>query len=87
MNRNAQLINERYESMMFARSPEAARRAGRELVRVVLGDEAVERPLEETLREVCRKIRPSNDPREQLRFENEFIELGIWPNGSQVMAA
>lgn len=87
MNKQAQLINERYEAMMFAKSPEAARKAARELVRLVLGDVAAERPLEETLREVCRKIRPSDDPREQLRFESEFLELGIWPNGSQRMAA
>ncbi|MBV9763792.1 MAG: hypothetical protein JOZ48_03015, partial [Acidobacteriaceae bacterium] len=66
---------------------EAARKAGRELVRFVLGDDTTERSFEESLREVCRKIRPSDDPREQLRFENEFIELAIWPNGSQKMAA
>ncbi len=87
MNKNSQLVNERYEAMMFAKSPQAARRAGRELVRLVLGDDAADRPLEESLREVCRKIRPSDDAREQLRFENEFVELGIWPNGSQKMAA
>jgi hypothetical protein len=87
MNRNSQLINERYEAMMFAKSAEAARRAGRELVRIVLGDDALERPLEQALREVCRKVRPSDDPREQARFESEFLELAIWPNGSQKMAA
>lgn len=87
MNRKAQLINERYEAMMFAKSAESARRAGRELVRVVLGDDAVVRPLEETLREVCRKLRPSENAGEQLRFENEFVDLGIWTKGSQKMAA
>ena len=87
MNRNSQLINQRYDELMFAKSPEAARRAGRELVRVVLGDEAAQRPLEESLRATCRRLRPSDDPKEQARFESEFVELGIWPNGSQTMAA
>ncbi|MBV8550095.1 MAG: hypothetical protein JOY54_02265 [Acidobacteriaceae bacterium] len=79
MNRRTQTINERYEAMMFAKSAEEARKAARELVRVVLGDEAVKQPLGEALRECCRELRPSDDPREQARFENEFIELGIWP--------
>jgi hypothetical protein len=87
MNRNSQLINERYEAMMFAKSPEGARRAARELVRFVLGDAIAERSLEDGLREVCRRIRPSDDPREQSRFETEFVELGIWADGSQKMAA
>jgi hypothetical protein len=87
MNRRTQFINDRYEAMMFAKSPETARAAARELVRTVLGDEAANRPLEEALRECCRVLRPSEDPREQARFEAEFIELGIWPNGSQKMAA
>jgi hypothetical protein len=87
MSRQAQIVNERYEAMMFAKSSEAARRAARELVRTVLGEEALARPLEEALRECCRRIRPSSDPREQARFEAEFIELGLWPNGSQRMAA
>lgn len=87
MNRQAQIINERYEAMMFAKSSNAARKAARELVQTVLGEDAVSRPLEEALRECCRRIRPSADPREQARFESEFIELGLWPNGSQRMAA
>src|SRR5579875_670069 len=87
MNRDTALINDRYKAMMFARSPEAARKAARELVRLILGDEAVRRPLEETLRECCRKIRPAEDPREQARFEAEFVELGIWPNPSQKLVA
>ncbi len=87
MNRNSQLINDRYEAMMFAKSPEGARRAARELVRAVLGDEALERPLEESLRECCRRFRPSQDAREQARFETEFVELGIWPNSAQKIAA
>lgn len=83
MNRESQLINDRYEAMMFAKSPEAARKAARELVRVVLGDEAVQRPLEEALRETCRRLRPAEDSREQARFEAEFIEMGVWPNVHQ----
>jgi hypothetical protein len=87
MNRNSQIINERYDALMFARSPESARKAARELVKVVLGEEALERPLEETLRECCRRLRPSDDPKEQARFESEFVELGIWPNTAQKIAA
>ncbi len=87
MNRNAQLINERYDALMFAKSPESARRAAHELVKVVLGEDAVARPLEETLREVCRHLRPSDDRSEESRFETEFVELGIWPNSSQKIAA
>lgn len=87
MNRNIQLINERYDALMFAKSPEAARRAARELARVVLGDEAVGLPLEQALRECCRELRPSEDLKEQARFEAEFVELGIWPNSAQRAAA
>jgi hypothetical protein len=88
MNRQNQLINERYDSLMFAKSSEAARKAARELIRVVLGDEAVDRPLEQALRDCCRRLRPSPDPKEQARFEAEFIELAIWPTQpSQKVAA
>lgn len=87
MNRNALLINERYDALMFAKSPEAARRAARELARVVLGEDAVGLPLEEALRECCRELRPSQDPKEQARFEAEFVELGIWQNAAQKAAA
>ena len=87
MNRETALINDRYEAMMFAKSPETARKAARELVRVVLGDEALRQPLEESLRECCRRLRPADDPREQSRFEAEFIELGIWPDSSQKLVA
>ncbi len=87
MNPNAQFINDRYDALMFAKSPEAARKAARELVKVVLGDEALQRPLNESLRECCRRLRPSEDPKEQERFENEFVELGIWPKNSQKIAA
>lgn len=87
MNRKNQLINDRYEALMFAKTPEAGRKAARELVRTVLGDEALQLPLEESLRQCCRHLRPSKDPREQARFEAEFIELGIWPGEAQRIAA
>lgn len=87
MNRNAQLVNARYEAMMFARTPQEARKAAHELVRMVLGEDAAYRPLEEALKETCRRLRPSEDPREQTRFEAEFVELGIWPNTAQKIAA
>ena len=44
-------------------------------------------PLEATLRECCRVLRPSVDPKEQARFEAEFVELGIWPASAQKLAA
>lgn len=87
MNRNSQFINDRYDALMFAKSPQAARRAGRELVKAVLGEEALAHPFEEALRDCCRRLRPSEDPREQARFEAEFIELAIWPNSAQKVAA
>ncbi len=87
MNKLNQLINDRYEALMFAKTPEAGRKAARELVRIVLGDEALQLPLEEALRQCCRQLRPSKDPREQARFEAEFVELGVWPNESQRIAA
>lgn len=87
MNANAQFINDRYDALMFAKSSEAARKAARELVRAVLGDEALRRPLDESLRDCCRRLRPSTDPKEQSRYEAEFVELGIWPNGAQRIAA
>jgi hypothetical protein len=88
MNRHNQLINERYDALMFAKSSETARKAARELIRLVLGDEAANRPLDQALRDCCRQLRPSQDPREQARFEAEFIELAIWPTQpSQKVAA
>ncbi|MGH9584808.1 MAG: hypothetical protein ACRD4O_17945 [Bryobacteraceae bacterium] len=76
-------INESYDSLMFAKSAPAARKAARELVSALLGEEALKRPLAEALRECCRLLRPAEDPREQERFEAEFVELGVWPNASQ----
>lgn len=87
MNKRTQLINDRYEALMFAKNPEAARRAARELVKTVVGEEGLEQPLEQALRECCRVLRPSQDPREQSRFEAEFLELAFWPNEAQRVAA
>ena len=87
MNKQTQIINDKYEALMFAKTPEVGRKAARELVRVVLGDEALRRPLEESLRECCRILRPSEDPKEQARFEAEFLELAVPPANANRMAA
>jgi hypothetical protein len=87
MNRRTQLINDRYEALMFAKTQEAARKAARELVRTVIGEEGLQKPLEQALRDCCKVLRPSHDPREQARFEAEFLELAFWPNESQRVAA
>ena len=87
MNRRVQLINDKYEALLFARTPEAGRQAARELIRTVLGEDRMNEPLEATLRECCRVLRPSVDPKEQARFEAEFVELGIWPASAQKLAA
>jgi hypothetical protein len=79
MNRRNQMINDRYEAMMFAKNPESARRAAQDLVEMVLGEDALAVPFEEALRQTCRKLRPSEDPREQARFEAEFLELAMLP--------
>ena len=82
MTRALQRIQERYDALMFAKSPEAARKAAHVLIQTVLGDRAAELSFQEALRETCRRVRPSSDPREQQRFENEFIELAIWPTNN-----
>jgi hypothetical protein len=87
MNRRTQLINDRYEALMFAKTQEAARKAARELVRAVIGEEGLQKPLEQALRDCCKVLRPSHDPREQARFEAEFLELAFWPNESHRAAA
>ena len=87
MNKRTQLINDRYEALMFAKNPQSARKAARELVRTVIGDEGLQKPLEQALRECCRVLRPSQDPKEQARFEAEFLELAFWPSDSQRVAA
>lgn len=80
-------LDTRYDALMFARSPEAAQKAAEELVRTVLGDRAGELSLRDALRECCRILRPAQDPKEELRFEEEFIELAFWPGRSRQMAA
>jgi hypothetical protein len=81
MTRAAQQIQDRYDALMFASSADAAREAAHQLVQAVLGEKADSLSLQEALRQTCRKIRPSADPREQQRFENEFIELALAPTG------
>jgi hypothetical protein len=83
MARISEVIDARYEALMFAKSAADARRAAFELIEVVLGDEAVDYSLERALRQCCQILRPAEDPKEQLRYENEFIELGIWPQTVQ----
>jgi hypothetical protein len=87
MNRRTEIINDHYEALMFAKTSEQARAAAHKLIKIVLGEEAAQKPLEVALRECCRVLRPSGDPREQQRFEAEFVELGIWPTNAQRMAA
>jgi len=88
MDRNTQAaISAQYDALMFATTRDAARKAARELVQLVLGDEAANRPLEEGLRSVCRRLRPSENPAEQARFEAEFVELAFAPTSARTMAA
>ena len=87
MTREAQAIQELYDALMFARSPEDARKAGTALAQAVLGEQATGLSLQEALRRTCRTLRPSADPREQQRFENEFIELAVAPTGASHSAA
>jgi len=80
-------IDTRYDALMFAKSPEAARKAAEELVRSVMGDRAAELSLPDALRECCRILRPAQDQKDEARFEEEFIELAFWPGRSHQMAA
>lgn len=80
-------IDTRYDALMFAKSPEAAQKAAEELVRAVLGERASLMSMREGLRECCRTLRPAQDPKEQSRFEEEFIELAFWPGRARQMAA
>jgi hypothetical protein len=80
-------LDTRYDALMFAKSPEAAQKAAKELVRAVLGDRAAQLSLRDALRESCRILRPAEDPKEQSRFEEEFVELAFWPGRSHQMAA
>ena len=87
MNRADASINASYEALLFAKNAQSARHAAARLVRAVLGEEAQSQPLEDALRRCCRKLRPASDPRDQSRFEEEFIELGVWPNIAKQLAA
>ena len=87
MARMSEVIDARYEALLFAKSAVAARRAAVDLIEVVLGEEAADYSLERGLRECCQVLRPADDPKEQVRYENEFIELGIWPQPSPRQAS
>jgi len=79
MASHAQVVDACYDRLLFAKTAAQARAAASHLALLVLGDSALELPLDEALRECCRELRPSSDPVEQERFEAEFVELGIWP--------
>jgi hypothetical protein len=87
MDRNEEIISKRYDALMFARTPEEAKRAAKLLANGVLGESALHIPLERAMREVCRKLRPASDPRDQSRFEAEFLELVFAPTGGQTASA
>jgi hypothetical protein len=87
MSSLSEIIENRYDALMFAKSQEEARGAATQLVRAVLGEEATHRPLKDTLRECCRVIRPARDPKDQARFEEEFVELAFWLGRSAQIAA
>jgi hypothetical protein len=87
MTKMSELIENRYDALMFAKSPDDARAAAIELVRAVLGEEATKRPLRDTLKECCRILRPAPDPKDEVRFEDEFAELAFWPGKSAQIAA
>lgn len=86
MSRSEQAIQDRYDALLFAKTPELAREAARELVAAALGEEALQLPLQDALRQYCRRMRPAAEPRDQERFETEFIELVFWPNSSKKAA-
>jgi hypothetical protein len=88
MDRHIQQVNVWYDTLMFANTPEQARTAARELVKLVLGNDGLKNPLEESLRAVCRRLRPAEDAKEQARFEIEFLELVNSPtSASRTIAA
>jgi hypothetical protein len=82
MDRNEILVNKRYDALMFARNTEEAKRAASQLIEAVLGESGKGVSIDEALRQVCRKIRPAEDSREQARFEAEFLELVFAPTGN-----
>jgi hypothetical protein len=77
MTREAQLIQDRYDALMFAKNPKQAQEAARVLARTVLGATADQLSLEEAMKRCCRVLRPASDPRDEPRFEAEFIELAL----------
>jgi hypothetical protein len=79
MDRNEELVSKRYDALMFARTPDQAKRAARLLADAVLGEEGLGLTLEKAMKEVCRRIRPASDPRDQARFDAEFLELVFTP--------
>jgi hypothetical protein len=87
MNRADASINASYDALLFAKDARSARVAAARLIRGVLGDESTQQPFEEALRRCCRILRPAADPKEQARFEEEFIELAIWPSAGKQLAA
>lgn len=87
MTKMSESIENRYDALMFAKSPDDARAAAVELVRAVLGEEATKRSLRDTLKECCRVLRPATEAKDQARFEDEFVELAFWPGKSAQMAA
>src|SRR5450432_4117297 len=82
MDRNEEIINKRYDALMFARTPQEAKRAAKLLAESVLGQDGLQLPLERAMKEVCRKLRPASDPRDQARFEAEFLEMVFAPTNS-----
>jgi len=82
MDRHLQQVNTWYDTLMFANSPKQARVAARELVRLVLGETALDMPIEDALKIVCRRLRPAEDAKEQARFEAEFLELVTAPTSA-----
>jgi hypothetical protein len=88
MDRHLQQVNTWYDTLMFANSPKQARVAAHELVRLILGEEALRQPIEDSLRKVCRRLRPAENAAEQARFEAEFLELVTAPtSASHTIAA
>lgn len=87
MDRNEELISKRYDALMFARTPQEAKHSARLLADAVLGEEAIGLPLERAMKEVCRRLRPAADPRDQGRFEAEFLELVFAPTAGNVTPA
>ena len=86
MSRSEQAIQDRYDALLFAKTPELARKAARELIVAALGEEALKLPLQDALREYCRRMRPAAEPRDQARFEEELIELAFWPSARKQAA-